>query len=206
MIKTYSGKILDDVLVQASTDMGCSIEDVKYEIIFEKKTLFSKKIEIKAYCFNTVIEFTKNYLSTILNDMELSLVEIETTVENNRIKLNVNTDHNPILIGKAGAILRSINVIVKNAVMNTFKKRYDVDVDINHYKSDRYDKVEKMAKRFARSVQKSHIDMKLDPLPADERKVMHQVISEMNFVRTQSVGEGRNRCLTIIYDEKKKIK
>ena len=63
-----------------------------------------------------------------------------------------------------------------------------------------------MAIRFARNVQRSHVDMKLDPLPADERKVMHQAISQMNYVRTQSVGEGKNRCLTIIYDENKKVK
>lgn len=97
-------------------------------------------------------------------------------------------------------------MIVKAAVQNTFNKRYEIDVDINNYKLERYQKVEKMAKRFARSVQKSRIDMKLDPLPADERKVMHQVISHMNYVRTQSVGEGKNRCLTIIYDENKKVK
>lgn len=206
MIKTYSAKTLDDVLVIASEDLGCSKEELIYEVTFEKRTLFSKKVEIKAYCFNNVIEYAKNYVETILKDMELSLVEVSTSLVDGRIKVDVNTDHNPLLIGKAGVILRAINLIVKNAVQNEFKKRYEIDVDINHYKEDRYEKVKKMAKRFARSVQKSHIDMKLDPLPADERKVMHQVISEMNYVRTQSVGEGKNRCLTIIYDENKKVR
>ena len=177
-----------------------------YEVTLEKKGLFSKKVEIKAYCFQTVIDFVQNYLKTILTDMNLELVEVEMNVQDGRIKANLNTDHNPILIGKGGAILRAINVIVKNAVLNTFKKRYEVDVDINNYKASRYEKVEKMAIRFARNVQRSHVDMKLDPLPADERKVMHQAISQMNYVRTQSVGEGKNRCLTIIYDENKKVK
>ena len=52
-----------------------------------------------------------------------------------------------------------------------FNKRYEIDVDINNYKLERYQKVEKMAKRFAKVCQKSRIDMKLDPLPADEREV-----------------------------------
>lgn len=206
MIKTYTGKTLEEAMNSACSDLNCVQSDLVYEVTFEKKGLFSKKVEIKAYCLNTVIEFVRNYLNTIFTDMELSLIEIEMSFENDRIKANLNTDHNPLFIGKAGAILRAINVIVKNAVQNTFKKRYEVDVDINHYKADRYEKVEKMAKRFAKSVQKSHVDMKLDPLPADERKVMHQVISQMNYVRTQSVGEGRDRCLTIIYDENKKVK
>ena len=206
MIKTYTAKVLEDALNNAASDLNCQVSDLQYEVILEKKGLFSKKVEIKAYCLNTVINYVKQYIETVLNDMNLELVEVTMEYTNDRIRANVNTSNNPLLIGRSGIILRSFNMIVKAAVQNTFNKRYEVDVDINNYKLERYQKVEKMAKRFARSVQKSRIDMKLDPLPADERKVMHQVISQMNYVRTQSVGEGKNRCLTIIYDENKKVK
>lgn len=206
MIKTYTAKVLEDALNNAASDLNCQVSDLQYEVILEKKGLFSKKVEIKAYCLNTVINYVKQYIETVLNDMNLELVEVTMEYTNGRIRANVNTSNNPLLIGRSGIILRSFNMIVKAAVQNTFNKRYEIDVDINNYKLERYQKVEKMAKRFARSVQKSRIDMKLDPLPADERKVMHQVISQMNYVRTQSVGEGKNRCLTIIYDENKKVK
>ncbi|MFR1449161.1 MAG: protein jag [Beduini sp.] len=206
MIKTYTAKVLEDALNNAASDLNCQVSDLQYEVILEKKGLFSKKVEIKAYCLNTVINYVKQYIETVLNDMNLELVEVTMEYTNGRIRANVNTSNNPLLIGRSGIILRSFNMIVKAAVQNTFNKRYEIDVDINNYKLERYQKVEKMAKRFARSVQKSRIDMKLDPLPADERKVMHQVISHMNYVRTQSVGEGKNRCLTIIYDENKKVK
>lgn len=206
MIKSYTGKTIDDVILTACNDLNCNADELVYEVTLEKKTLFSKKVEINAYCLNTVMAFIKNYVTTILNNFELELIEVEVSYENKRIQVDINTDRNPLLIGKGGTVLRSLNMIVKNAVQNTFKKRYDVDLDINHYKADRYEKVKMMAKRFARSVQKSRVDMKLDPLPADERKIMHQVISEMNYVKTQSVGEGKDRCLTIIYDENKKAK
>ena len=206
MIKTYTAKVLEDALNNAASDLNCQVSDLQYEVILEKKGLFSKKVEIKAYCLNTVINYVKQYIETVLNDMNLELVEVTMEYTNGRIRANVNTSNNPLLIGGSGIILRSFNMIVKAAVQNTFNKRYEIDVDINNYKLERYQKVEKMAKRFARSVQKSRIDMKLDPLPANERKVMHQVISHLNYVRTQSVGEGKNRCLTIIYDENKKVK
>lgn len=54
-------------------------------------------------------------------------------------------------------------------------------------------------KRFGKKVQHSKINMKLDPLPADERKVIHQVIAEMPHLATQSHGEGKNRYLEIYY-------
>ena len=63
-----------------------------------------------------------------------------------------------------------------------------------------------MAHRLGRSVQKNRVDVKLDPMPGDERKVIHQALANMNYVRTESSGEGRNRFLTIIYDPNKKKK
>ena len=42
-------------------------------------------------------------------------------------------------------------------------------------------------------------EVKLDPLPADERKMIHQVISEFDHLKTESKGEGKNRFITISY-------
>ena len=58
--------------------------------------------------------------------------EVETVsyVQDGRIYCNINTSNNSILIGKAGVILRAINLIIKNAVSTTFKKRLEVSVDI----------------------------------------------------------------------------
>ncbi|MCD7809483.1 MAG: protein jag, partial [Erysipelotrichaceae bacterium] len=67
------------------------------------------------------------------------------------------------------------------------------------YKENRYKKVAGMAKRFGKQVQRTKVDMKLDPLPADERKVIHQVIATMDHLKTESKGEGRNRYITISY-------
>ena len=38
-------------------------------------------------------------------------------------------------------------------------------------------KVASMARRFGKTVLRTKADLKLDPMPADERKVMHQEIA-----------------------------
>ena len=60
-----------------------------------------------------------------------------------------------------------------------------------------------MARRIAKTVQRTKVEAILDPLPNDERKVIHQYLGEMKNIRTESVGEGRDRRLKIIYDEHK---
>ena len=56
-----------------------------------------------------------------------------------------------------------------------------------------------MARRFGKTVLRTKADLKLDPMPADERKVMHQEIAKMDHLKTESKGEGKNRYMTISY-------
>lgn len=197
-MKTYIGKTEQDAVNLACQDLGITIQELSYEIISQTKTLFSKKVEISCYTIAMVQEYIEGYIRKFLTSMEFE-VEIVSYMQDGRIYCNINSSNNSILIGKNGVILRAINFIVKNAVSNTFKKRVEVSVDINGYKEDRYKKVSSMAKRFGKTVQRTKIEVKLDPLPADERKVMHQVISEMEHLKTESHGEGKDRYMTISY-------
>ena len=199
----YTAKTLDDALEQAANDMQVAKEEVIYTVVYEKKTLFTKRVEIEAYCMKTIQDFIVNYVQTILSEMGFEN-EVMTRYEEGRIYVDINSDNNSILIGKGGVILRAINTLVKTAVSNTYKRRVDLTVDINGYKQDRYKKVASMAMRLGRNVQRNRVDVKLDPMPGDERKVIHQTLANMNYVRTESTGEGKNRYLTIIYDPNKK--
>ena len=197
-MKTYEGKNEEEVVQLACLDLGITPDQLNYEIIQEKKGLFSKKVIIECYTQDMVQEYLENFVRKILTDMEFS-VETVSYIQDGRIYCNINTDNNSILIGKNGVILRALTFIAKNAVQNEFKKRIEISVDINGYKESRYKKVASMAKRIAKQVQRSKIEVKLDPLPADERKMIHQVISEFDHLKTESKGEGKNRYITISY-------
>lgn len=197
-MKTYEGKNEEEVVQLACLDLGITPDQLNYEIIQEKKGLFSKKVIIECYTQDMVQEYLENFVRKILTDMEFS-VETVSYIQDGRIYCNINTDNNSILIGKNGVILRALTFIAKNAVQNEFKKRIEISVDINGYKESRYKKVAAMTKRIGKQVLRSKVDAKLDPLPADERKVIHQVISEMNHLKTESQGEGKNRFITISY-------
>lgn len=197
-MKRYTAKTVDDAVSAACQDLGVTIDELNYEVISETKSFFSKKAEIECFTIAMVQEYIENYIRRFISEMEF---EIETVsyLQDGRIYCNINTSNNSILIGKNGVILRAINFIVKNAVNNTYKKRIEVSVDINGYKEDRYKKVASMAKRFGKQVLRTKAQIKLDPMPADERKVMHQELSKFDHVKTQSHGEGKNRHMVISY-------
>lgn len=197
-MKTYTAKTVEDAVNKACLDLGVTVDQLNYEVTLETKGLFSKKAEISCWTVEMVQEYIESFIRKILTDMEFE-VETISYVQDGRIYCNINTSNNSILIGKAGVILRAINLIVKNAVSTTFKKRLEVSVDINGYKEERYKKVASMARRFGKIVLRTKADLKLDPMPADERKVMHQEIAKMDHLKTESKGEGKNRYMTISY-------
>lgn len=197
-MKTYTAKTVEDAVNKACLDLGVTVDQLNYEVTLETKGLFSKKAEISCWTVEMVQEYIESFIRKILTDMEFE-VETISYVQDGRIYCNINTSNNSILIGKAGVILRAINLIVKNAVSTTFKKRLEVSVDINGYKEERYKKVASMTRRFGKTVLRTKADLKLDPMPADERKVMHQEIAKMDHLKTESKGEGKNRYMTISY-------
>jgi len=199
-MKKYEGKTEEDVVQHACQDLGVTPDQLTYEIVEMKKGLFSKKVVIECYTQTMIQEYLENYIRRILTDMKFT-VETVSYIQDGRIYCNINTDNNSILIGKNGVILRALTFIAKNAVQNEFKKKIEIAVDINGYKEARYKKMASMAKRLSKQVLRTKVDVKLDPLPADERKVIHQVISGMNHLKTESKGEGKNRFITISYVE-----
>ena len=98
-----------------------------------------------------------------------------------------------------GKTLAAFNTVLRAAVNSEFEKRIDVLIDINHYKEERYYKIRSMAKRIAKQVQRSKVDVELDPMPNDERKVIHKVLGDWHNIKTESEGEGSYRHICIRY-------
>ena len=65
------------------------------------------------------------------------------------------------------------------------------------------EKIKAMAKRIAKTVQRTKVTASLDPMPNDERKIIHQALTDMPHIKTESEGEGNNRHLKIMYDKSK---
>ncbi len=203
-MKRYSGKTLEDCLAQATKDLGVDAQALRYTKT-EEKTGFlgmGTLVTIDVTGPEDIVAFIQDYLETYFKNIDLD-VNVMVKQEEDGFGVMLDAENNAILIGKAGQTLQSINTVVKSAVNSHFKGRYNVLVDINNYKQDRYEKVKALADRIARSVLRSKTAATLDPLPNDERKVIHQYLSEMPHIRTESVGEGNQRRLKIVYDKNK---
>lgn len=201
-MKRYSAKNLDDLLQTAANEKGVSTEELTYYVIEEKQGFlgFGSEVVAEVYSQQDVLDFLSDYIKTFLHHYD---TEADVTISKERelIRISIDASNNAILIGKNGQTLQAINTVVKGAVNSKFKHRFQLVVDINNYKKDRYEKVRLMAKRIAKNVQKTKIAAVLDPMPNDERKIVHQTLSKIRNIKTESEGEGRDRRLRIFYDQ-----
>lgn len=203
-MKTYTGKNVDDVLRLAAKDKNVIVDELTYTIVEKNSGFlgFGAKVTITAYCRNDIKEFMVEYLQTYFNGVQME-AEVSVVEDGDYFHVNINAENNAILIGKNGQTLQSLNNVLKAASSSEFKRRIGVLVDINGYKEEKYQKVCSLAIRVAKSVQRSKTDAVLDPMPADERKAIHNCLGNMKNISTVSEGEGNQRRLKIVYNREK---
>lgn len=201
----YTGKTKEEAIKNAAADKNVSQEEIIYFVIEEKAGgLFGigAKATIEAYAQKDIEEFIATYLTKYFENINMNC-QIDIEYKNECYNVNLNADNNAVLIGKSGQTLQAITNVVKGAASAEFKKHINILIDINGYKEERYAKLKNMVGKIAKTVQKTKVSARLGQMTNDERRVIHQYLSDFSNIRTESEGEGYDRRLKIIYDPNK---
>lgn len=199
-MKVYQGKTVDEALLAASEELGQPVEELIYAVENKKIGLFSKKFVVDIYELSDIVEYAENYILGVIDSLGIES-SVKTRLDDDLMRITIDSTHNPILIGNGGATLQALNELTKLAVSNHFHRRFRILLDINGYKEKKYGKLYRMAKKIAHDVQKSKTTYTFDPMPADERRTIHNACSGIDHIKTESVGEGSHRQVQILYVE-----
>jgi spoIIIJ-associated protein len=123
--------------------------------------------------------------------------EVEVMKMDGPVTLNIEGDDLGILIGRRGQTLSSLQYIVKVIVSEKLKVWLPLNVDVDGYKRRRYQALESLALRLAEKVKTSRRTISLEPMPPDERRIVHITLANDADVSTQSTGEGEERKVVI---------
>jgi spoIIIJ-associated protein len=108
-----------------------------------------------------------------------------------------------MLIGPQGETLRSLNFLLKRMVTSTLKLETDpiFSVDINDYRDATLRQLEHKAKMMADRAVSFKTTVELEPMSSYERMFVHALFTDNPNIQTQSVGEGKERHLTLKWVE-----
>ncbi|NJL55893.1 KH domain-containing protein, partial [bacterium] len=112
--------------------------------------------------------------------------------------LNVEGDDLDVLIGRRGETLAALQYIVRLIVSRRLQRRANIVIDVSGYKSRRSDRLEQLALRMAEEAVRQERPVSLEPMPPNERRIVHMTLRDREDVYTKSTGEGDARKVTIV--------
>jgi len=140
-------------------------------------------------------EVLENLIRLLGIDAEISVVPGN---DDSPLTLNISGDDLGALIGRHGQALASLQYILRMIIAEKQKSWMPINIDVAGYKQRRYESLQKLALRLADQVKSSRRSINLEPMPADERRIIHIALSEHPDVTTQSTGEGEQRKVIVL--------
>lgn len=102
------------------------------------------------------------------------------------------------LIGRRGETLNALQYITRLIASRHLQRRANIIVDADGYKSKRSDRLEQLAVRMADQAVRQNRTVYLEPMPPNERRIIHMTLRSRTDVETKSLGDGETRKVTII--------
>ncbi len=194
---TVESKTLDEAKTTIIETFRVAENFIDFDVVEKKAMLGLKKSYTVTGQINIdIAEYGKKLLEDLFNNMEIE-AKISVEQEGNEYSFLINTDENPVLIGKNGKTLEGLQFYIRSTLNIFTEEHVMVLVDIGGYKENRKKQLEILATKTAKEVARTKIAAKLEPMNAYERRIIHTKLSEWRDVSTTSEGNHPKRYLVI---------
>jgi spoIIIJ-associated protein len=133
----------------------------------------------------------------VLDELDLE-GEVEIVEEDDRITASVDGDDDyGLLIGKRGQTIDALQLLAYQAAFRGMRERKRVVVDAAGYRARRRETLTARADRSAEQALTGNHSVEMDPMSAQERRVVHEHLKDRAGVETYSEGDEPHRCVVV---------
>ncbi|MBN1266599.1 MAG: protein jag [Anaerolineales bacterium] len=111
--------------------------------------------------------------------------------------VTINGSDLSVLIGKRAETLDALQYITRLIVAKEMDQPVAVVIDVQGYRARRERQLQNLAQRMAQQVVERGRSISLEPMPANERRIIHIALRDNPDVYTESIGERERRKVTI---------
>ena len=207
---TVVGKTTEIALADACAQLGVEVSDVTYEVVEEAKKGFlgmgATPAKVKVSYTVPPLKTATEFIKTLIKNMELS-AEVNVVENSDGATISISGEDAGILIGHHGDTLDSLQYLTNLAANKKDGENDDraytrIVVDIENYRAKREDTLRALARRTAERVRRTRRNVTLEPMPAQERRIIHSEIQGIEGITTFSVGQESNRKVVVALDKK----
>ena len=197
---------VEELVEEKQEEKVIEIETVKEEVVVENEEAVEEKtqevIEKKEKREDYIVknkDSIVNYLQNIVIAMGYADATVDFTEDGNRhFTLNIKTEENTsLIIGKRGVTLNSLQFLVNNYAKKFSSHFFRIEVDCDDYRESRKKTLEELALNLAKKSKKIGKPVELEPMTSVERKIIHNALTGIKNVETESRGEEPYRYLVI---------
>ena len=191
------GKDADLILEEILNENALNKDEIVYKTSIKKGKLFQGNVnEVIVYTKNDINQEIKKFLESLLKKMGLEL-SFEIITKDQRTTIKMYSNNNAILIGKEGKMLKALETLAKQKILNDTGIYYKFNLDVANYKDKIQKHIEKLAKVTAKEVLKTNVPVALENMSSYERRIVHNILTNFKGIKTESEGEEPNRHVVI---------
>lgn len=206
-----SAASVEEALEAALDELGITEQEAIIDIVQEPQKgvlgIGSKGAVVRVRARGTTevasdeqIEIGEKFLAGLVEKLGVK-AEIEVTTEDGQQYLDVVATEDPdamgILIGRRGQTLDALQELTRAAVQRKTAEPCRLMVDVEDYRKRRRQDLVEKAKDAAEEVKETGQRQTLEPMPAFERKIVHDAVAEVGGVESSSEGEDPKRRVVI---------
>jgi spoIIIJ-associated protein len=142
-------------------------------------------------------ERVKALIEGVLDELDLE-GEVEIQEDTERIEAVVSGDGDyGLLIGKRGQTIDALQLLCFQAAFRGLRDRKRVVLDASGYRERRREVLTARADRAAEQALERNVSVEMDPMSAQERRVVHEHLKERSGIETFSEGDEPRRCVVV---------
>ena len=113
-------------------------------------------------------------------------IEVEEQVSEDGIALQISSEDSKLLIGRHGERLDDIQYLVNRILQKHDEEAPRVKVDCDHFREQEEERLEEQARDLAEKAKESGKSMRMRPLNAYHRRIVHNALVDDEEVETTS--------------------
>lgn len=204
------GKTIEEAIRKGLEELKVSRDDVKIEVLEEPSNggvlgilsakLAKVRLTVDKKISDEQAQKTIDKLDEILKNIFAitnEQVNYEIKRNENQINLVIKGDEMKHLIGYKGKTIEAFQSLLNSMLQREDEEYAKVFVEINDYKKKKEEKLRKLANKMAANCVKFRRPIRLEPMSAYERLIIHRELADRTDVETESIGEEPRRRVVI---------
>ena len=179
------------ILAPRVVKVELTIKDTQHEEVKERKAIELSEEE-QEIAEKNVKEFLENFINELPKD---TIYEVKK--DSSGLYIEINGTELGFLIGYRGETLYALQNILSAIANKNIQNKVRVILDIQGYKAKRVKTLEELAEKVAKTVMRTKKPIKLEPMQAYERKIIHSKLQKNERIDTTSIGEEPYRRIVI---------